>query len=87
MITKQLINKCLYLLNKHCIYNNVSYGVNNYNDYATITIYIWDNLKKLDSMIIRSFGETIHNDEDFNKLEDKIVNFIKENKEIIGEKI
>jgi hypothetical protein len=87
MVSKQLINKCIYLLNKHCRYNNVSYGVNNYNDYITITTYVWDNLKSLDSMIVQSFGEAIHNDEDFNKLENKIINFIKENKEIIGEKI
>lgn len=82
MISKKLINKYLYLLNKHCRYNNISYGVNNYNDYITISIYIWDDLA-----IIRNFGETIYNDECFNELENKIINFIKENKEIIGEKI
>lgn len=87
MVNKHLINKCLYLLNKYCRYNNVSYGVNNYHDYIAISVYVWDNLKKLDSVIIQSFGEIIHNDEEFNKLEDKIINFIKENKEKIGEKI
>ena len=87
MVTKQLINKCLYLLNKHCRYNNVSYGVHNYISYISTSIYIWDNLKKFDSEIIESFSETIHNDEDFNELEYKIVNFIKQNKEKIGEKI
>lgn len=80
MISKQLINKCLYLLNKHCRYNNVSYEVHNYINYVNIFIYIWDNLEKFDSKIIKSFSEIIHNDEDFNKLEDKIINFIKENK-------
>lgn len=83
MISKQLINKCLYLLNKHCRYNNISYEVHNYINYVNISIYIWDNLEKFDSEIIKSFSETIHNDEDFNKLEDKIINFIKENKEKI----
>lgn len=81
MISKQLINKCLYLLNKHCRYNNVSYGVHSYISYISVSIYIWDNLKKFDSEIIESFSETIHNDEDFNELEDKIIKFIKENKE------
>lgn len=87
MVTKQLINKCLYLLNKHCRYTDVSYGVHNYINYVNISIYIWDNLEKFDSEIVKSFSETIHNDEDFNQLEDKIINFIKENKETIGEKI
>ena len=87
MISKQLINKCLYLLNKHCRYNNVSYGVHNYISYISVSIYIWDNLEKFNSEIIRSFSETIHNNEDFDKLEDKIINFVKENKEKIGEKI
>lgn len=85
MVTKQLINKCLYLLNKHCSYNNVSYGVHNYISYISVAIYIWDDFEKFNSEIIKSFNEIIHNDEDFNELEDKIVNFIKENKEIIIE--
>lgn len=87
MVTKQLINKCLYLLNKHCRYTDVSYGVHNYINYVNVSIYIWNNIKKFDSEIIKSFSETIHDDEDFNKLEDQIINFIKENKETIGEKI
>ncbi len=87
MVSKQLINKCLYLLNKNCRYNNVSYGVNNYNYYISITIYVWNDLKSIDSLIIESFRKTIYNDEDLNKLEDKIIIFIKRNKEKIGEKI
>lgn len=87
MITKQLINKCLYLLNKHCRYNNVSYGVHNYISYVNVAIYIWDNLEKFNSEIVKTFSEIIHNDEDFNELEDKIINFIKQNEEIIGEKL
>lgn len=87
MISKQLINKCLYLLNKHCRYSNISYGLHNYVTCITISIYIWDDLKKFDSEIIKSFGETIHDDEGFDELENKIINFIRENKEIIGEKI
>lgn len=83
MISKHLINRCLYLLNKHCRYNNISYGVHNYINYVNISIYVWDNLEKFDSEIVKSFSETIHNDEDFNQLEDKIINFIKENKEKI----
>lgn len=87
MISKQLINKCLYLLNKYCRYNNISYGVHNYISYVNISIYIWDDLKKFNSEIIKSFSEMIYDDEDFNELENEIINFIKENKEIIGEKI
>ncbi len=87
MINKNLLNKCLYLLNKHCRYNNVSYGVHNYISYISIRACIWDNLKNFDSEIIKSFSETIYNDKDFNQLEDKIINFIKENKETIGEKL
>ena len=87
MVSKQLINKCLYLLNKNCRYNNVSYGINNYNYYISIIIYVWNDLKSIDSLIIESFRKTIYNDEDINKLEDKIIIFIKRNKEKIGEKI
>ena len=87
MIDKKLINKCLYLLNKYCRYDNISYGVHSYISYISIIVYIWDDWKKFNSEIIKTFSETIHNDEEFNELEDKIINFIKENKEKKGEKI
>lgn len=87
MISKQLLNKCLYVLNKHCRYREVSYEVDNYNRYAMLSIYIWDKLDIINSNIITSFSRSVYTLKDLNVIEEEIINFIKQNKEKIGEKI
>lgn len=87
MISKQLLNKCLYLLNKHCRYKEVSYEVHNYNSYVLLSIYIWNKLRNINSNIITNYTKAVYNSKDLNIVEDEIINFIKQNKEIIGEKI
>lgn len=87
MISKQLLNKCLYVLNKHCRYREVSYEVHNYNKYAMLSIYIWDKLDIIGSSVITSFNRSVYTLKDLNIVEEEIINFIKQNKEKIGEKI
>lgn len=87
MISKQLLNKCLYLLNKHCRYGKVSYEIHNFNSYASLAIYIWDNLNGVGSSIIDHYVTSVRDLKDLNIAEEEIINFIKEHKEIIGEKI
>lgn len=87
MINKKLLNKCLYILNKHCRYKEVSYEVHNYNSYVSLSIYIWDKLNHVNSNIIDSYFRNVYNSECLNVVENEIINFIKQNKEIIGEKI
>lgn len=87
MISKQLLNKCLYLLNKHCRYKEVSYEIHNYNSYVMLSIYIWDKLSDIGSNIIEHYTRSVYDSKGLNIVEDEIINFIKQNKEKIGEKI
>ena len=87
MISKQLLNKCLYVLNKHCRYKEVSYEVHNYNRYAMLSIYIWDKLSDIGSNIIEHYARSVYDSKGLNIVEEEIINFMKQNKEIIGEKI
>lgn len=87
MISKQLLNKCLYVLNKHCRYREVSYEIHNYNSYVMLSIYIWDKLSDIDSNIIEHYVRSVYDSKGLNIVEDEIINFMKQNKEIIGEKI
>lgn len=87
MISKQLLNKCLYVLNKHCRYREVSYEVHNYNKYAMLSIYIWDKLDAIGSSVIEHYARSVYDSKGLNIAEDEIINFMKQNKEIIGEKI
>lgn len=87
MISKQLLNKCLYVLNKHCRYREVSYEVHNYNKYAMLSIYIWDKLDAIGSSVIEHYARSVYDSKGLNIVEDEIINFMKQNKEIIGEKI
>ena len=87
MISKNLLNKCLYVLNKHCRYKEVSYQIHNYSAYAMLSIYIWDKLDSFDSNIITSYNKTVYDLKGLNAVENEIINFIKENKEKKKKKI
>lgn len=81
MISKALINKCLFFLNKvgHK-YHNVSYSIARFDNFVSLAFQIWDTNRNI---IVKTFVKYVSNYISFENMKTELNEFIKDNNRLL----